>query len=122
AGGEAAQIGDERYQRGGDLGADPGEHDAGAEEPHGPGRTDEVVGDGGVDVGDAGDVEDRNPGAGALDAVEEGLGDLLGPRGVDAADQRHDEDVVADRDQRGRELQQGGLVVAQELLLVQAVL
>jgi hypothetical protein len=55
-----------------------------------------VVGDGFVDVGDAGDVDDDDFGAVGADAAEELVGELLGAWAVEDADDGRDEESFAD--------------------------
>ena len=67
-------------------------------------RLDEVVRDLGVDVGHAGDVHDDDLGAAGANCVQELLGELPGPSGVDDADYRQDEQTLAHLEDRRGEL------------------
>src|SRR5690606_17191810 len=78
-GGEAlglAEVDAGLDEGGGEAGADAADEAAGADEADGAEEGAQVVGGGGVEVLDAGEVEDRGAGAGAREGVEQALADV----------------------------------------------
>ena len=69
-----------------------------------------------VDGRHAGDVDDRDAGAGVDDLLEQALHHDLRPRAVERADQRQREDAVPELDDRRRELQHLLLLARDQLL------
>jgi hypothetical protein len=73
-----------------------------------------VVGDGFVDVGDAGDVDDDDFGAVGADAAQELVGELLGAWAVEDADDGEDEESFADLEYGGGQFADGVLLLADD--------
>src|SRR4029450_12473758 len=88
----------------GDLGRQAGDDDDRPEEARGLDRLDQVVRDGRVDVGDAGDIQHDDLGPVGPDAAQELLGELARALRVDDADDRQDEQTLADLEHRSRQL------------------
>lgn len=65
---------------------------------------DEVIGDGGIDDGDACDIEDKGFGLLVGDLLEGGSEGILGAMGVDDADEWEDEDTFPEAGNGGGEL------------------
>ena len=73
-----------------------------------------MVGDGFVDVGDAGDVDDDDFGAVGADAAQELVGELLGAWAVEDADDGEDQQSFADLEYGGGEFADGVLLLADD--------
>ena len=89
--------------RAGDVGAHAAEEHAGAEEADGAGAAVEGVDGVGVEVGDAGDVDDDGVGLAGDDTFGEGLEQALCAWWVDLAEEGDDEGAGVDGDERGGE-------------------
>ena len=74
------------------------------------------VGDGFVHVGDTRDVDDHQLGAVGADPVQQLLGQLLGPGGVQDTDDGQDQQPLAHLQDGGGELQQRVLLVPDDAL------
>src|SRR5215217_2733775 len=109
-----AKVDPDGHQGLGDLGGQAGEDHAGPHQPGGVHGLDQVVGDLGVDVGDAGDVQHHHLGPMAADAGQQLLGELVGALLVQHPDDGQDEDPLADLEHRGGQLPDRLLLLADD--------
>src|SRR3954449_3735032 len=104
---------DERLR---DLRGQPRDDRAGAHEARRLNRLDQVVGDRHVDRGDAGDVDDDDPGAMPLNRPEQLLGELARTRRVEDPDDREDEQSLTNLQHRRGQLANRILLVTDDAL------
>src|SRR4029450_6984210 len=111
-----AEVDADVDERLGDLGRQAGDDDDRPEEARGLDRLHQVVRDGRVDVGDAGEIQHDDLGPVGPDAGGELLGELWRALRVDDADDRQDEQTLADLEHRSRQLTDRLLLLADDAL------
>ena len=96
--------------------ADPADDAVGAHQPRRRNGLDQVLRHQRIDGRHAGDVDDRDLGAGLDDLLEQALHHDLRARAVERADQRQSQDAVPQLDDRRREFEQLLLLARDDLL------
>src|SRR5215218_1999511 len=113
---DLAELDAERDERLGDLGREPRDDHARAHEARGVDGLDEVVRDRRVDRRDARDVDHDDLRAVRADAAQQLLRELARPLAVEDADDREDQEPLADLQHRRRELPDRLLLLADDAL------
>ena len=100
----------------GDLGGESRDDHTGTHQPRRVDGLHEVVGDGRVDLGDTGDVDHDDLGSVGADAAQQLVGELCRPLTVQDADDREDQQPLADLQHWRAELTDGVLLLADDPL------
>ncbi len=116
-GADARQTDPQLHQRLRHLRLDAGQDHLRPQQPHRLRSAHQRIGDLRIDHLHPGDVDNRHVRVMGGDPFEQGVDDLLRPRAVDGADQRHNHGCVADRNERGGEFADGGALRVDHLLL-----